>query len=124
MYMTKQKKEILKILKKKQNEFTVKDIYDELNNDVGLTTVYRFIEYLKKNGKLITRVDDNTIYYQYVNSCDNDNHFYLKCEKCGVLKHVDCDCINELNKHISKEHDFKFNKNKIIINGICKNCMN
>ena len=123
MYITKQKKDILKIVENTKNEFTVKDIYEKLNKKVGLTTVYRFIESLDESGKLITRIDDNTIYYQYINSCDNDNHFYLKCEKCGVLKHVDCDCIKVLNKHISNEHDFNFNKDKIIINGICKNCM-
>ena len=39
------------------------------------------------------------------------------------MKHIDCDCINELYNHIKDEHSFKLNKEKIIINGICKKCL-
>ena len=123
-YNTKQKDKILEIIRNKKHEFTIKDIYDELNEEVGLTTIYRYIDKLVSEGIVNKTIsDDNITYYQYLEKCLSDNHFYLKCEICKDMKHIDCDCINELYNHIKDEHNFKLNKEKIIINGICKKCI-
>ena len=118
-YNTKQKEIILELIKDKNKEFTVKDIYLELDGKIGLTTIYRLVDKLVQEG--IVNKRDN--YYQYLEHCDCDNHFYLKCNNCGRLIHVDCDCINELVDHIFEEHEFKPDKEKIIINGLCKECI-
>ena len=49
-YNTKQKELILNIIKKQKKEFTVKDIYNEVKNKTGLTTVYRLIDKLVEEG--------------------------------------------------------------------------
>lgn len=122
-YNTKQKDLILDIIKNKKTSFTIKDIYNDLNKEVGLTTIYRFIEKLEKENLVTKEInEDNITYYQYLEKCDHNNHFYLKCEKCKNVIHIDCDCINELYDHINNEHKFKLNKEKIIINGICSKC--
>ena len=121
-YNTKQKDLILDIIKSKNKEFTVKDIYEDLDKKVGLTTIYRLIDKLILDGLITKNVSDNITYYQYLEKCEHDNHFYLKCEICKEVKHIDCDCINELYDHIKNEHKFNLNKEKIIINGICNKC--
>ena len=121
-YNTKQKDLILDIIKSKNKEFTIKDIYEDLDKKVGLTTIYRFIDKLILDGLITKNVSDNITYYQYLEKCEHDNHFYLKCEKCKEVKHIDCDCINELYNHIKIEHKFSLDKDKIIINGICSRC--
>ena len=94
VYKTKQKDIILNIKKKKKNSFTIKDIYKELKGKVGLTTIYRLIDKLVEENKLNKTISsDNTTYYQYLCDCDEENHFYLKCEKCGNMIHIDCDSI-------------------------------
>ena len=123
-YNTKQKDLIIDIIKKQKHEFTIKDIYDELNGEVGLTTIYRLVQKLiDKNvlNKYISK--DNKTYYQYLMKCDEENHFYLKCDSCGDLVHVDCDCIKDLWSHIYKNHKFNPNKEHLIINGICEKCI-
>lgn len=123
-YITKQKDIINDLIKNKKAEFTIKEIYNDLNKKIGLTTIYRLVDKLieeKKLNKTISK--DNTTYYQYLEECNEENHFYLKCENCGNLEHVDCDCIEELTNHILKKHKFKPNKDHIIINGICKKCI-
>ena len=122
-YQTKQKDKILKIIKRTKKKFTVKDIHNKLQDEVGLTTVYRLIEQLVKEGYLNKTVgDNNEAFYEYLEKCDNKNHFYLKCEKCGKLLHVDCKCISNLSKHVLKEHNFKTTTSTIIINGLCEKC--
>ena len=121
-YKTKQKDIIMNTIKKHKDEFTVKEIYEELNKEIGLVTIYRLIDKLV-DSEIINKTigKNNTVYYQYLESCDKDNHFFLKCESCGTMEHIDCECIGELSEHISKEHSFSLTDH-IIINGICKNC--
>jgi len=122
-YKTKQKDNILNIIKNKDKEFTVKEIYNEVNDSTGLTTIYRLFERLENEGILGKSIGkDNTTYYYYLGNCCCENHFYLKCDKCGTLIHIDCDCIGDLYKHILNDHKFKLSKEHIIINGICNNC--
>lgn len=123
-YNTKQKDLILNVIKQQKYEFTIKDIYDELNEEVGLTTIYRLVNKLVDENILNKYISkDNTTYYQYLQQCDGENHFYLKCDKCGKLIHIDCDCVNNLSSHIFKKHKFKPNKEYIIINGLCEFCI-
>lgn len=123
-YNTKQKELIRDIIKKQNKEFTIKDIYDDIKGSVGLTTVYRLVDKLVIDGVLNKTISsDNITYYQYLEKCDNENHFYLRCDKCGDMIHVDCDCIEELSDHIKNEHKFRLNREKVIINGICNKCI-
>ena len=123
-YNTKQKDIILRVIKEQQHEFTIKEIYNNLKHVAGLTTIYRFVDKLVEDGRLDKYIGkDNTTYYHYLEKCDEHNHFYLKCELCGDMIHIDCDCIEDLSNHIMKNHKFKLNKEHIIINGFCEKCV-
>ena len=122
-YNTKQKEKILKIIEKQNKQFQIKDIYIKLKEEVGLTTIYRLIDNLLDENLITKNTEkDGKIYYQYLERCQEENHFYLKCEKCKKITHVDCECIKELSSHILKKHKFKTNKENIIINGLCNEC--
>ncbi len=121
-YNTKQKDLVINEIKK-HKDFAINDIYDALKGKVGLTTIYRQIDKMIKEGTINKFVGkDNITYYQYLEECDKENHFFLKCEVCGDVEHVDCDCINELSEHILDNHNFKLDKNNLIINGVCDKC--
>lgn len=123
-YNTKQKRDILDLIKSLGKDFTAKDIYNDFDGKIGLATIYRFVESLEKDG-VILRVstgDNNTARYQYVKPCHHVDHFYLKCEECGKLEHVDCEKIQGLTQHISKAHHFIPTDTKLIINGFCAKC--
>ncbi|MBE6160860.1 MAG: transcriptional repressor [Firmicutes bacterium] len=122
-YNTKQKEIILNAIKSKKNTFTIKDIYNELDSKTGLTTIYRLVDKLVSDGVLRKNIgSNNETYYQYLEKCNKDNHFYLKCVSCGNLIHVDCECIKELTEHISNKHKFKPSQENIMIDGLCKKC--
>lgn len=123
-YNTKQKDLILNLIKKEKKQFTIKDIYERLDRSVGLTTIYRLVDKLVDDNLLNKEISKNNItYYQYLEECEEENHFYLKCDNCGKVIHIDCDCISDLSNHILKHHGFKTNKERIIINGKCNNCI-
>ena len=122
-YKTRQKELVLDVIKNFKNDFTIKEIYEKLNQNVGLTTIYRIVSKLVEEGKIKKSIDyNNVVHYQYLDECQCDNHFYLKCDKCGSITHVDCDCINDFTNHVLKNHSFKVDNVNIIIKGICKKC--
>ena len=123
-YNTKQRELILNTIKKQTKEFTIKDIYKEVKKEAGLTTIYRLIDKLVNDNIIRKTLEkDNKTYYQYLEKCEEENHFYLKCDKCKNMQHIDCDCIKDLSNHILKNHKFKTNKENIIINGLCNKCI-
>ncbi len=123
-YNTKQKEIIFEIIKHQKQEFTIKDIFNQIKDKAGLTTIYRLVDKMVQDGRLSKYIGkDNITYYQYLEECNEENHFYLKCENCGDMVHIDCDCISDLSNHIVKQHHFKLNKEHIIINGLCEKCI-
>ena len=114
----------MEYLEKNLNSFvSVSDILDELKLErihLGQTTVYRFLNNLAEENKVRIEIRNNTRFYQLV-SVNCEEHFHLKCRKCGKLIHLDCEDFNELNNHIKKEHKFIIDNNSIIY-GICTKC--
>ena len=122
-YKTKQKDEILNVISNKNKEFSISDIYNALDKRVGLTTIYRCVDELISCGKVTKTVNkNNRAYYQYLVNCNKHNHFYLKCENCGDIVHIDCDCISDLSNHIYKTHSFVLNSKKTFLTGTCSKC--
>ena len=101
----------------------LKEDLDKKNLNVGLTTIYRSLEDLCDLGIVKKYYNEKNIdLYKYVNDCISDNHFYLKCEKCGKITHVDCSCIEDLYLHILKQHHFSIDTKSVILNGLCNDC--
>lgn len=128
-YKTTQKEMIIDFFKKNTNKhLTIKEVERYLNEkqqNVGLTTIYRCVDKLVKEGYLKKYIVDNnsSACFEYSdNSCCENSHFHLKCEKCNTLIHLDCSEIKELEIHMLKHHGFKINPLKTVYYGECKNC--
>lgn len=125
-YNTKSKEIINEAIKNYPNGFTIKDLKEDLEKkklNIGLTTIYRALDRLALDGVVTKFYDENNVgHYKYVNDCQSETHFYLKCQKCEKIYHVDCSCIDELSIHILKQHKFKIDTKNIILEGLCNNC--
>ncbi len=128
-YNTKQKTAILQCIKNIEDKhFTVDKLCETMlkNGDVvGRTTVYRFLESLSNDGVLrkYAASQGESVCYQYVGdhrACDE--HFHLKCEKCGSLIHMECDEMHRLAEHIKSHHGFSLDPFKTVIYGVCEGC--
>lgn len=123
-YKTEQRKDLLDYMKNNTNKFVkAEDIEKYLKQKqitIGLTTIYRFLNSLEKQGKVRVELKEHTKYYQYImDECNN--HFHLQCKKCGKIVHLHCDEIEELKAHIAKEHKFEIDSMATIM-GICAEC--
>lgn len=125
-YNTKNKDDILSLVKSFKNDFTAKDVADFLdknNNHMGLSTIYRVLDNLV-NDKIIAQNLSNskTVYYRYIMPCMSHNHILLKCEVCNEVLHVDCDIVDNLNEHLLDNHKFYLDINQALLPGVCKKC--
>lgn len=123
-YKTKNKELILDMIINYNKDFTANDIYLSLNKKVGLTTIYRMINKLLIEGSLVKIIgEDSLSYFRYLGSPDEKNQLFIKCESCGELTKIECNCYKNLQEHISRNHNFLITENHIVINGECRKCL-
>lgn len=123
-YKTEQRKDLLEFMENNTNEFVNADDIEKFlkkrNISIGLTTIYRFLNSLEKQGKVRVEYREHTKFYQYISE-ECNNHYHLQCKKCGKLIHLHCEEIEELKEHIAKEHNFEIDSMATIM-GICATC--
>lgn len=128
VYKTKQKTEILDYLKSVKNtHINVQEIFNYLNSinkPVGVTTIYRHLESLVKEGVVKKYLFDNSsaACFQYIDDCSPKIHFHFKCSKCFKLLHFECDALVDLHNHLINEHNLNIDLSKTIYYGVCSSC--
>ena len=125
-YMTKQQRAVLDCLRGTQDGCNATELCEALHRkgeQVGLTTVYRQLERLEKQGMVHKIVTDEGAYYQYCNAREHGSDcFLIKCEHCGRMEHVDCSHLGELYRHLMAEHHFVINPRRTLFYGLCEQC--
>ena len=126
-YNTKQRQIVLGLIKEFDGEHVTAEallsIINERKLDISRATLYRVLDLLVEEGLLKKIIVDNktSACFQLCDHLDH-HHFHLICEKCGKLIHLDCEEVDELIEHISKEHDFDVNASRVVLYGICHDC--
>lgn len=127
-YKTKQQSAIKECLEMHKDGYvTVMDIENFLKeNDcsVGLTTIYRHLEKMEKDG-IVTKFSvegQPGACFQYIEQGENQDCFYIKCEECGEVTKMECHHLAELYSHVNADHHFSINPKKTIFYGKCEKC--
>ena len=89
---------------------------------VGLTTVYRQLERLEKQGLVHKLVTDEGACWQYCDCPAHRDCILLKCEVCGAIQHMDCAHLGELYQHVLQQHHFRINPRRTLFYGLCDRC--
>lgn len=98
---------------------------EELECPVNVTTIYRYLDKLEKDGNIIkyNKEKSGKATYQYVDSAHHcEEHLHLKCVGCGAVIHLDCHFMDEIAEHIGKDHDFAIQCRNSVIYGLCSQC--
>lgn len=112
----------------KERTVSVKDIdhhMKSLDCPVNMTTIYRYLDKLEKDGDVMKYVGEkgDKATYQYVERTHKcDSHLHLKCTDCGSVIHLDCHFMEEIASHISMDHGFLLQCRNSVIYGLCQAC--
>ena len=130
-YKTKQRGLIIDCLKSAPDgHVTAGDIvsyFRSRGDSVGQSTIYRQLESMVDEGIVSKQIIDKNspACFEYIGSeshVHSESCFHCKCEKCGKLIHMHCDELEEMEKHILKDHAFKIDPRRTVFYGICENC--
>lgn len=126
-YNTKQRDIIIECLKQNSDcHMSADDIYLLLQKggkNVGRTTVYRHLDALCDEGKLLKyTVGEKSPCCFQLKSDSCSRHYHLVCEKCGKLFHTQCTEVDEFLRHFEKHHNFTVDMTKTTLYGICDKC--
>lgn len=130
-YATASRRKILDYLKSNSDRTTtVMDIdryLKEHDSEVNVTTIYRYLDKLAKEGMVMKYVAEKggQTTYQYVEPEHHcEEHLHLKCVCCGSIIHLECDFMDEISKHVLEDHGFELQCKNSILYGTCQTCRN
>lgn len=120
---SKQREEILNVLKDMRNHPTAEEIYIEVktkNLSASKSTVYRNLSYLLEEGILnkISMINGPDKYDYCI-----EPHNHVVCRKCGKVMDFNHKILNKNTiKEIEEKTNILADINNVIVEGICKEC--
>ncbi len=119
MRMTKQRKQILEILKKANHPLSAEMILHQISEEqMNLSTVYRTLD-LFFTEEIVSKSFMNHTTYYYLNQ--SEHHHYMICIGCQKMYEIDCH-INHIADDIARKHEFKITHHDMTVYGYCKSC--
>jgi len=112
---TKQLKEIQKEIDKTNTFFTAEELHKNLKQ-IGIATIYRYLNELEKTDKLYAYLCDRRKIY----SKQKNSHCHFHCEKTGKTFHFEIKSLDFLKNKIPGS----IKSIQIEVKGICKDCTN
>lgn len=120
--LTPSQQRILTLLQGQSQALSAQAIYLRLKQQqqgMGLATVYRALEVLKKTGAIQARLLPSG---EAVYSGLPDDRHHLTCLRCNCSIPLD-DCpVQDLEKHLNLAHKFQVFYHTLEFFGICQNC--
>lgn len=121
-YNTKQRQIIIDYFNKNKKAISIKDLSLILKDNISKATLYREIDNLVNEGKLLKIYNSDKNIYEYELSdfkIGCDKHLHLKCDVCGKIYHLDDSITSSLNSI-----HFMINYSQSFIHGVCQTCNN
>ena len=120
--ITKRQEQILEILKNCDDELSGQELHRELiigEKEMGLTTVYRNLQVLMKNGLIRSRhLPTGEVLYTPV---ERDIH-HLTCVQCGETSKIDGCPVKDLHEPKQVNNKFQLLFHTLEFFGLCQNC--
>jgi len=122
--LTDQRKIILDVFLKTERHLAVEDLYNiakKKDQSIGQATVFRTLKLLREAGiaKEVNLGDGKT---RYEHKYGHQHHDHLVCLECGRFIEAVDSKIEKLQDELCKSQDFKPERHKMEIFGICKKC--
>lgn len=114
----KNKDKILKIIEDYSCWITTKQIFETLAWTLDKTTVYRNVEKLLTECKII---EDFNKTWEKIYSLEIHHHHHFTCNNCEKKKNIWCFFEKELQR-LEKEQNIIITNHSFLLNGLCDEC--
>ncbi|MCI5797655.1 MAG: transcriptional repressor [Firmicutes bacterium] len=119
---TLQRNLVLEMVRKLKCHATAEEVYEGVvanYPNISKTTVYRNLKELADAGEIRRlEVPGGADHYDHI--CEN--HYHIRCVKCGKVVDVDMDFIKNLQNSIKNSHGFIVDGYDLMFKGICEEC--
>ena len=119
---TKQREAILSVLRSTTSHPTAAWIYEQVRKeipDISLGTVYRNLRLLGEAGEIM-EIDLSGTFSRF--DGNQDNHYHLRCERCGRLFDVDEPVNTEIDERVARKTGFQISYHRLEFRGLCQEC--
>ena len=119
---TRSQNRILALLTALSRPLSAQDVYLEFrkrNQGMGLATIYRSLESLKREGLVQMRTLSTG---EGVYSCVQDDRHHLTCVECGESLPIQECPVHALEERLEQSHHFKIYYHTLEFFGLCQQC--
>ena len=119
--VTPQRRAVLEAIGSLRDGFTLVELYDrarEAEPALGLATVYRTIELLRRTGSIRPLETDGRPTYV---RCHAGHHHHLVCTRCGAVEETEL-CAAPSAAELRRKHGFRAEAHQVDIFGVCGLC--
>jgi Fe2+ or Zn2+ uptake regulation protein len=92
-----------------------------LKESISVGTIYRNLQVLEQDGKIISVPAENQGAVRYDNRLDA--HYHLLCENCGRIVDVPFAYDHKLDSEAGRQSGCKIESHSLLFKGVCKNCL-
>lgn len=134
-YSTRQRELVLALMAAHDDAYLTVDEACELlgrgGEAVGRTTVYRTLERLAADGRVVKVSGNRGEAAQYralgvsagtIGESARADHGQLRCERCGRAFPLDCEMLGAFSAHVLEHHGFSIDQRRTVIYGLCAAC--
>lgn len=118
---TPQRRAVLHAIAASEGAFTPVEVYDRARAaepGLGLATVYRTVELLRRTGSVRPLPTDGRPTYV---RCHAGHHHHLVCTECGAVEETEL-CAAPTAAELRKRHGFRAVAHQVDIFGTCRRC--
>jgi Fur family transcriptional regulator, ferric uptake regulator len=119
--LTPQRRSLLDLIADRNGSFTAVDLFQQARRrtpELGLATVYRTMELLRRTGSVRPLVGDARPAYV---RCDPGHHHHLVCLSCGAVEETEL-CGAPSPSQLRRRYGFTAHGHELDIYGVCARC--
>ena len=114
------------LLENEADHLSAEDVYLKVKDkapEIGLATVYRTLELLAEL-KVVDKIKfgDGVARFDLRKEGAKHFHHHMVCMECGAVDEIEEDLLEDVERRVEKEFNFKILDHRLTFHGICHRC--
>ncbi|WP_353463865.1 Fur family transcriptional regulator [Mammaliicoccus sciuri] len=114
------------LLENEADHLSAEDVYLKVKDkapEIGLATVYRTLELLAEL-KVVDKINfgDGVARFDLRKEGAKHFHHHMVCIECGAVDEIEEDLLEDVERRVEKEFNFKILDHRLTFHGICHRC--